>query len=128
MKELERLNFSQVRDAYPDRWERGQPGNAFVKEHNEQPGIYKVRIIDGQWHDCSLVVGLSHYWGTCDCKGFEHHTGPCAHLVAIRRLFGACDEFGQSNYHNVKPDKVSVELRTPEPPEPEDTQAERIEA
>lgn len=49
---------------------------------------YLTRLTDAESdnpHDVRLATEQDKMIGTCDCLGFEHHDGPCAHLLAVCR-------------------------------------------
>lgn len=84
---VERLDFNQVEQAYPDRWRKARPGNQFVNPHDDDPGRYIVRRQGSdEWHEITLVSVDDSLFGRCDCDGFEHHDGPCSHLCAVFRI------------------------------------------
>ena len=103
------LLFSRVRDAYPERWKKAEPGNALVNEC-ETEGTFSVRREGGEWHKCSLAVAHGEFVGTCDCEGFEFHDGACSHLCAVYRL--RADE--GHPFPSVRPSAYRVELRSEE--------------
>lgn len=105
----EPLLFSRVRDAYPERWKKAEPGNALVNAHDEIDGHYAVRREGGEWHECALAVANGEFVGTCDCEGFEFHDGACSHLCAVYRL--RADE-GPEAFPSVRPAGYRVELRS----------------
>lgn len=46
---------------------------------------YRVRLADGEdEHEVTLYRDRNGYRGCCDCPGFEFHSGPCAHLWAVK--------------------------------------------
>ena len=46
---------------------------------------YRVRLADSEdEHEVLLYHDEYGYRGHCDCPGFKHHEGPCAHLWAIK--------------------------------------------
>ena len=107
MQCLDRLVFSQVRHAHPERWEKARPGAAFVNTHDDEPGRYAVRRQGGDWHECTLVVVHDEFAGRCDCDGFQFHDGQCSHLCAVFRLYGDDRE----HFHRVRPDAYYADLQ-----------------
>lgn len=84
---VEHLEFWQVREAYPDRWEKARPGNQLVNPHDTHPGRYICRRQGSdEWHEVTLVSIAGESFGACDCEGFEYNDGPCSHLCAVYRL------------------------------------------
>lgn len=108
MRELDRLLFSRVNEAYPERWDRARPGNAFVNDPEDKPGEYSVRCQGGDWHTPTLVRAQGEFWGSCDCDGFRYHDNACAHLCAVFRL--KADD--RDSFHHAQVESISVELRS----------------
>lgn len=82
---FENLLFSEVRDQHPDRYEKADLAETSIVEH-DVPGQFIVsRNPSADSHVAALVHAVGEYWGSCSCKGYEHHEGPCSHLCAIVR-------------------------------------------
>lgn len=109
MIELERLDFGRIKSAYPDRWGKGRPGNAFINEGPEE-GAFAVRRQGGEWHECTLIRWQGFDFGVCDCTGFKNHDGPCSHLIAVFRMLEGLN----GDFPRTAPLKLLVELRNPE--------------
>jgi len=109
MKELEPLNVDRVKSAYPDRWNKGTPGRALVKESDEKPGNFAVQR-DGsdRWHECTITRYNGLLWGTCDCVGHTNHDDACSHLIAAYRLKQVLEE----PFPTHKPQAITVEVRS----------------
>lgn len=78
------LDFQAARDDGGDSWQRADPRRAVIQRLRwDQFGI---ALDDG---DDAHVVTLRHngreYIGQCDCKGYKFSSGPCAHLVTLRK-------------------------------------------
>jgi len=109
MKDVEPLNIDRVKSAYTDRWKKGTPGRALVKQSDEKPGQYAVRR-DGsnEWHECLIVSHNERLWGTCDCIGHTNHEGACSHLIAVYRL----ETLRGNGFVPVQPHGITVEVRS----------------
>lgn len=106
---VERLQFDNVRQAYPERWEKARPGNQWVNPHDRDPGRYICRRQGSdEWHQCTLVTLAAEYFGRCDCSGFEHHSGPCSHLCAVYRIIS-----DDTDVYQPRIVEADVELRSP---------------
>lgn len=105
MFEVDRLNFSQVRDAYPDRYEKVDL--AADKIVSDDGARFVVQRDGGDGHVCQLVESLSHVWGTCSCDGYQYNDGPCSHLCGIWRAESA----GLVEIPTGKAESISVEVR-----------------
>jgi len=46
---------------------------------------WTVRLPDGKRHVTALLRREDWFEGYCDCKGFQHNSGPCAHLCTLRQ-------------------------------------------
>jgi hypothetical protein len=87
MDGVERLPFDEVREEYPDRWDRALESDAELTE-GDRPGQYVVRLLpDGDGHNLAIAKTSGddpEFFGWCSCQGNEHHSGPCAHLCWVR--------------------------------------------
>jgi hypothetical protein len=87
------VDIAGARDRETEVWERGKQhaGDAAV-EVRQDVGAAVVRLPDGDPHATLLVEGAGSdngpFAGACDCKGYQYHDGPCAHLVtrAVRSI------------------------------------------
>jgi len=102
---FERLDFSQIADAYPERFQKVDL--AAAKLVSDDGAQFVVERPDGDGHVVELVSALSHYWGQCTCDGFEYHDGPCSHLCALKRAEGV----GLVDIPSGEPTAISVEVR-----------------
>lgn len=84
---LQRLEFAPIRDAYPDRWERGDPLAAEINVPFSGRMLVRRQGADDR-HEVALVEMGGDPYGTCDCDGFHYNDGPCSHLVAAWRAQG----------------------------------------
>jgi len=102
---FERLCFSQIADAYPDRYSK--VNLAASKLVSDDGPRFVVERPDGDGHVVELVAALGHYWGQCTCDGFQYNDGPCSHLCGLKRAEGAeLIEIPQG-----EPTAISVEVR-----------------
>jgi len=78
----QRLNFEHERDENTRSWQRSDPTRALIEPFGQFG--YHVTLPGGQHHTVAIARDGDQYYGRCnDCKGFEYHTGPCAHLCTI---------------------------------------------
>lgn len=106
MFDLERLSFSEIRDAYPDRFQKVDLAASRI-ECLDGPQFAVERNDSDEGHAVELVETLSHYWGTCTCDGFGWNDGPCSHLCALKRA----DAKGLISIPTGEPEAISVEVR-----------------
>lgn len=105
---LERLDFGDVREAYPDRFKKLDLAAGSIAPVDPERGQYAVRRADSETaHPVRYVVALGHTWGECECKGFKHHEGPCSHLCGVHRA-----ELAEI----ISPPELPVREIVPEPP------------
>lgn len=80
LPEAEPLAFDDANGTSAQRVENGRvmltPVGRFV---------WRVAFFDGDAHRTQLALDRRGYLGACDCRGFEHHDGACAHLWAVKR-------------------------------------------
>ena len=80
----EPVNFLEERDDDTESWARADPREALIEPFGRFG--YKVTLRDGESvHYCALGLEDDEYIGRCDCKGWEYHDGPCAHLCTLRK-------------------------------------------
>ncbi|QCS43420.1 SWIM zinc finger family protein [Natrinema versiforme] len=80
----EDIDFLEERDADTESWARADPREALIESFGRFG--YKVTLRDGESvHYCALGLEDGEYIGRCDCKGWEYHDGPCAHLCTLRK-------------------------------------------
>ncbi|WP_435119065.1 SWIM zinc finger family protein [Halolamina sp. C58] len=79
----ERLDFDEIAGTEETSWARADPKAALI----ESTGRYGFRVTlpDGDGHLVAVAIEDGEYVGTCDCKAWEYHDGPCAHLCAVRK-------------------------------------------
>ncbi|MWG34168.1 hypothetical protein [Halomarina oriensis] len=78
------LDFEGERDDATTSFERADPRRAAI--WREAWDTWRVALPDGEEvHTARLRTDHGRYEGECDCAGFEHHTGACAHLCALRK-------------------------------------------
>jgi len=77
------LDFRAERDRETESWERADPSKALI-EHTSR-FAYWVMLKGGDAHLVALAHEEDRYVGRCDCRGFEYHDGPCAHLCTLRK-------------------------------------------
>jgi hypothetical protein len=82
------VDIHAVRGTDSEAWTRGRPAaDTAAIDSPDEPGAAIVRLPDGDPHSTLLVESAgdkqSHgpWAGACDCKGWQFHDGPCAHLV-----------------------------------------------
>jgi len=80
----ESVNFLEERDGETESWTRADPREALIESFGRFG--YKVTLRDGEdVHYCALGLEDGEYLGRCDCKGWQYHDGPCAHLCTLRK-------------------------------------------
>ncbi|MCU4926668.1 hypothetical protein OB905_11855 [Halobacteria archaeon AArc-dxtr1] len=80
----EPLDFLEQRDTNTDSWIRAHPADALLEKFGRYG--YKVTLRGGaDVHYCALGIENGEYIGRCDCKGWQYHDGPCAHLCTLRK-------------------------------------------
>jgi hypothetical protein len=82
-RNAERLDFEAARDAQTTSWERADPRRALIERWGRYG--YLVTLPGGSAHFCALGRRNGELRGFCKCKGFRHHSGPCAHLCTVRK-------------------------------------------
>jgi hypothetical protein len=87
------VDIADAREGETEAWERGkQNASDAAVEIRQDVGAAVVRLPDGDPHATLLVEGAGSdngpFAGACDCKGYQYHDGPCAHLVtrAVRSI------------------------------------------
>jgi hypothetical protein len=79
------LDFLTERDDQTGSWRRAvEEGDAAELERLNRYG-WRVQLPDGSPHLTALGTEREAYVGWCDCKGFKHNDGPCAHLCTLRQ-------------------------------------------
>lgn len=73
--------------AYDDEestsYERTQNAGTIIRQLGRY--VYRVRLTDSENpHIAVLAADWHGYVGACDCKGYAHHSGPCAHLWGLK--------------------------------------------
>lgn len=82
--DVEPVDFKAERDDRTESWARAHPDDALIEPFGRFG--YKVTLRDGEdVHYCALGIDDSEYVGRCDCKGWQYHDGPCAHLCTLRK-------------------------------------------
>lgn len=90
------IDFQAARDNGGDSWDRSDPRDATLARLRWD--TWAVALPDG---DDAHIVTIRHegqgYVGECDCKGYKFSSGPCAHLVTLRKaeFIGAPDVRGE---------------------------------
>jgi hypothetical protein len=79
----EPLDFHAKREAGSDSWDRADPRSALLERQRWDTWLVTLR--GGEAHEVRLRRESGAYVGRCDCAGFEHHDGPCAHLCTVRK-------------------------------------------
>jgi len=77
------VNFAPLAESSDTSWQRANPDVALIESTGRYG--YRVNLPDGDAHLCALGVENAHHVGVCDCKGWQHNDGPCAHLCTIRK-------------------------------------------
>jgi len=79
----ERLDFDALAGSEETSWSRADPEAALI----ESTGRYGFRVTlpGGEGHLVAVAIDDGEYVGTCDCKAWEYHDGPCAHLCVVRK-------------------------------------------
>ena len=80
----EPVDFLEERDDETESWTRADPREALIESFGRFG--YRVTLRDGEdVHYCALGIDDGEYNGRCDCKGWQYHDGPCAHLCTLRK-------------------------------------------
>lgn len=109
MQELDRLDYQMVRNAYPDRYNRGELASVSIMP--QKAGRFVVKFPDSDdGHQSVLANAPAGYFGTCSCDGYDYHDGPCSHLSILRRAVSA--SLVEPGY--IEPETISGELRDPD--------------
>ena len=94
------VDIHAVRGTDSEAWTRGRPAaDTAAIDSPDEPGAAVIRLPDGDPHSTILVESAGDkqsygpWAGACDCKGWQYHDGPCAHLVcrAVMSIQGAGD-------------------------------------
>jgi len=93
------VNFAPLAESSDTSWQRATPESALIESTGRYG--YLVTLPDGDAHLCALAVEDAQHVGVCDCQGWEHNAGPCAHLCTVRKA-----AFLESN--DVRGDTVKV--------------------
>lgn len=83
---LERQQFGEVRETDQEKWEKVDLLSARVQSVNAGEWVVE-RAESDEAHHVQLAEFAGEPWGTCSCKGYQHHAGPCSHLCAIWRAW-----------------------------------------
>ncbi|CAI49255.1 SWIM zinc finger domain protein [Natronomonas pharaonis DSM 2160] len=95
-----KLDFEAERDDGSESWDRSDPLNAVICRMSWRE--WAVALPDGdEAHICELHHDGRGYQGRCDCQGFKFHSGPCAHLIALRKA----DALG---LHDARGDRIEL--------------------
>jgi hypothetical protein len=87
ISDLELINFNQLRDSEPDRFNKADLA-AFAAVESD-PGRWATqRGPSEDSHVSELVRFAGFHLGKCSCKGFKHH-GTCSHLCGLYRMADA---------------------------------------
>ncbi|OYR59838.1 hypothetical protein DJ83_11130 [Halorubrum ezzemoulense] len=104
---IDRLNFGQLREAHPDRYQKVDLLEASVVDVDDAPERFVVRREPGaDSHVVELVEALGHPWGSCSCDGYAYHDGPCSHLSAVWRA----ELEGMLEIPTARPTAVAVDI------------------
>lgn len=93
-RQTERLDFEAARDASTTSWQRADPREALIERWGRYG--YLVTLPGGDAHFLGIGRRNGEIRGFCKCKGFRHHSGPCAHLCTIRKAAWANDQLGET--------------------------------
>jgi hypothetical protein len=81
---VEPLDFRSQQRERTTSWERADPAAALI----ETVAWNRWRVmLPGSTDPHAVHLEREHgaYVGGCDCPGFAHHDGPCAHLCTVRK-------------------------------------------
>jgi len=91
----EPVDYEAIAGTDETSWQRADPEAALI----ESTGRYGYRVVlpDGDAHLVAVAIDEGQHVGTCDCKAWEHHDGPCAHLCVVRKaaFAGVTDARGE---------------------------------
>ncbi|QLG27710.1 SWIM zinc finger family protein [Halorarum halophilum] len=93
----EALDFDALAGTDTTSWRRADPQRALIESVGRYG--YRVALQDGaDVHIVAVALDDDEHVGTCDCRGFEYHDGPCAHLCTVRKaaFIDAKDTHGDS--------------------------------
>lgn len=80
----EKLDFEGERDQGTESWRRADGLSALISR--ESRAGWLVTLSDGHdTHIVAIVVKGDDWFGRCDCRGYQYHDGPCAHLCTLRK-------------------------------------------
>jgi len=78
------LDFETLAGTDATSWDRADPQGALIESVSRYS--YRVTLPDGEEsHHVAVAVEDGQHVGLCDCKAFEYHDGPCAHLCTVRQ-------------------------------------------
>ncbi|WP_277555016.1 SWIM zinc finger family protein [Halobaculum limi] len=78
------LDFEALAGSDATSWDRADPQGALIESVSRYS--YRVTLPDGEdAHLVAIANDDGQHVGTCDCKAFEYHNGPCAHLCTVRQ-------------------------------------------
>jgi len=78
------LDFETLAGTDATSWDRADPQGALIESMSRYS--YRVTLPDGEEsHLVAVAIEDGQHVGTCDCKAFEYHEGPCAHLCTVRQ-------------------------------------------
>lgn len=78
------LDFGCLTGSEATSWLRANPQQALIEPVGRYG--YLVTLRDGaETHRTAVALDSGTHVGTCDCRGFQYHEGPCAHLCTVRK-------------------------------------------
>lgn len=80
----ETLDFQSELKSNTTSWRRADPLGAGIKQLSGYR--YVVRLPDSDnGHETWIARDGEDWVGRCSCRGYLHHSGPCAHLCTLRK-------------------------------------------
>jgi len=77
------VDFDRLAGSEETSWQRAQPQEALIESTGRYG--YRVTLHGGEAHLVAVAVDDGQHVGQCDCKAWEYHENPCAHLCTIRK-------------------------------------------
>jgi len=79
----EAVDFEEIAGTDATSWARAQPQAALIESTGRYG--YRVTLPGGDTHLVAVAVDGGQHVAQCDCKAWEYHEGPCAHVSTVRK-------------------------------------------